>query len=331
LRFFARGQELPSGLWENVRAFFFGPDATVGEASAELLARSMDSVDQDLSEQYLEGRPSNGYGGDRPKGSGATDSWAEGQADDAVLDSLDAFAEDERFAPASRLLMIDRFATALQDPTMRVPVTGFVTDAPVSEVEAHFTKLFGVEPYPPLQRSQTELEALVMELTSLQSKAASGDQAAIKRLQELGMELQQAQQSVTIGTLLNFEAFQDHVFWVDGSADDVVSGALPRAVAVGMDPLLGRTAIRYFGGARGNGSNASDGGVALDGSVRDDRPGGRPSRDGGSGSGGDDEASAKDDGGCGLYPAARGTPVMGAWGLLALVLALRRRRRPDNA
>ncbi|HEX6243874.1 MAG TPA: hypothetical protein VFZ61_23325 [Polyangiales bacterium] len=325
LRYFAHHGEPPSDLWSRVRDFFFGPEPSLGQAAAEILERSSDEQEREQAKQYLKGRPRNGYAGDFPAGTGSTDSWALAAGNDAVLERLDAFEPDERFADAERLLLLDRF---LADPlsgdfTAQVPMAGFVTDAPRSEVEQHFTKVFGAKPYPSLEAAQKKYTALLQELQEVQARLLGGDTSVASRLGQLANEVQAAQLAVSAGQRLDLEAMQctDHVYWLSGNAEDLFSEALPRALALGPDALSQRTAIRYFNGER---RGPSEG-------PRPDTDEPEPGNDVDGGSTDGDSPRAKADGGCSLVASDRGG-VSGAWlVLLALGLArARQRRRRDR-
>jgi hypothetical protein len=321
LRYFARHGEPPSGLWSRVREFFFGPEPSVGEAAAELLENSTLQDDRDLAARYLKGRPSEGYAGDRPRGVGLNDSWALAAGKDAVLDRLDAFDPDERFSDATRSLLLDSFVgdPLSGDYMAEVAVTGFVTDAPRSEVEQHFTKLFGAKPYPSLEAARERMRAVQEELMKLQARLLGGDLSAASRLSALSEELQTAQLAVSAGERLNLEKLQctDHSYWLSGKSKDLFSGKLPRAVALGPDDQLDGTAIRYYGGERRGPSEGS--GLGQD----DPAPGAGADGGSGDGDGDDDGPKAKSDGGCSL---AVGHPTSVSVRLLLLLAALGLRR-----
>ncbi|MET0287073.1 MAG: MYXO-CTERM sorting domain-containing protein [Polyangiales bacterium] len=317
LRYYARRRDLPATLWTNVKAFFFGPSAQVGQPSAELLDGASDTKDQELGEQYLKLRPSSVYGLDLRTNEGEADEWAKACAADARLDEVPAFAESELFAPASRLLMIDRFLVDYQTGMASIPGSGFVTDAPRAEVVAFFDKLFGKKASPPIAESEAKLQALNAELTALQPRLASGDREAIMRVTAIADEITALSSAVTSAAVLQLDedACADCVYWLAGDAQDVLGGAFTRAVVVGTQPLLARTMISYLGsGGQGPSMPQQDGGVPTE----------RP--DSGSVSQGDASAeptpTRKSDGGCSTHGDATG----GAW-LLALGLFVRRRRQ----
>jgi hypothetical protein len=326
VRYFANRSEVPSDLWAQLKVFFFGPDATIGQPSAELLAKSLEAADQELARIYLEGRPADGYGGNLPSESGENDSWAVAQARDAELDALDAFADGQRFEPATRLLMVDRFISGFTEAQTEVPATGFVTDESVAIVTAHFKALFGKDPYPSVAASQAKLEALNAELLMLQERLQAGDTTAGERLGEVVMELQTYQAALSLGGLLGLEAlgYGDHVFWVDGSADDLYTKPLPRAVTLGTDALLKRTVIRYVNGQSGDGPAPGDG----DGTVGDGDAGAGDGDATGDGDAlpGEGEPGGKKGSGGGCTVAHAGTSLA-PWAMLGIVLTVTRRRR----
>lgn len=249
VRYFSHYGQTPPTVWDNVKEFFFGTDPGLGAASAELLTESSNDADVALGEHYLRGRPS--YGSWIPA-AGADDEWASAQARDALFDAMLAFEESEQFTPATRLLMNDRTLTRYSDPNGDIPVTGFVTDSPLPDVTAFFTQLFGKAPYASLADSEAKLQQLNQELEGLQVKLQTGDQAAVKRLLELTEELTPVQAAVSLAGMYEFEDQQctDHVFWVDADPEAAYGGTVPRAVAIGQDRLIGRTAIRYINGLR---------------------------------------------------------------------------------
>lgn len=322
LRYFARHSNPPSDLWSRVREFFFGPEPSVGQAAAELLKNSTQQDDRDLATRYLKGRPSEGYAGNFPRGVGLNDSWALAAGKDAVLERLDAFDPDERFSNATRSLVLDSFVgdPLSGDYMAEVAVTGFVTDAPRSEVEQHFTKLFGAKPYPSLEAARERMTELQQELYKLQAQLLGGDLSAANRLTALSDELQTAQLAVSAGERLNLEKMQctDHAYWLSGKAADLFSGKLPRAVALGPDELLDGTAIRYYGGERRGPSEGA--GLGQDDSGDESDSGDSDGDDNGDGHG----PKAKADGGCSLAVGNR-TSGPAPW-LLLLVAALGLRR-----
>lgn len=345
LRYFSYVTEPPSGLWEKARAFFFGPDPSVGHPSAELLGKSMEDLDQELSRLYLAGRPSYTYGGEFPSGMGIEDSWAESRARDVLLDAVDSFPESDRFPEASRLLMLDRFVTDpfWGDSLGQTPVTGFVTEAPLSDVEEHFTSVFGAAPHPSPEQSFVAQQELVQELLELQQRIMSGDFSVGERIEEVGFELQAAQEAALLGTRLGLEAIEatDHVFWIEGSPDSLSDAPLGRAVAVAIDPRLDLPVIRYFaaqtgataepgggeGGADGGGSagEGQSGGRSGTGN-RGGRPGNGDASAGEGATDGEDGDGSKDDSGCGCALPGSSSGSSALWLLAPLAWALRRRR-----
>ena len=329
VRYFANRSELPTDLWAQLKVFFFGPDATIGQPSAELLAKSLEEADQELARIYLEGRPSEGYGGSLPSGTGETDPWAEAQARDAELDAVDAFAPEQLFTPATRLLMVDRFISGFSDAQTQVPVTGFVTDESVAKVTAHFKALFGRDPYPSLTSSQAKFAALNMELATLQERLQAGDTSVAERFGQVVMELQTVQAAVTLGGLLGLEAlgYGDHVYWVDGSIDDLYTQPLPRAVTLGTDALLGRTVIRYVNGQTGDAPLPGDGDGGVPGGDGDGT--GSPGDvDGGVGPGQGGSGGKKHSGGGCSVVHVGASPM--PWLMLGSALVFARRKRKSR-
>lgn len=331
LRYFAAQQQAPVSLWDQARQFFFGPDALVGQPSAELLASSAEEIEQQLSEAYLEGRPLPKHGGELPEGVGFEDSWALGYAQDARLDDVPSFLEAELFSEATRLLMLDRFIVDAFDPDAApegLPVTAFVTGADVSEVEAHFTSVFGAEPYPPFAELEARQDELSAEFNELAMNFS--DPAAAMRFQELTEELQKNQSALLVAGLIGLDSdeYADHVFWVTLSSDQFATGPMPRAVTLGTDARLDGHVIRYVNGAasddvtspNGPGSGGSNGVGAGPG---DPEPG-----DGEGGAGGDERAATKGDSGCGCRTSSQGSlaPSLTALALLALTWKRRSRR-----
>ncbi len=328
LRYFAAQRQAPASLWDQARQFFFGPDAVVGHPSAELLASSAKEIEQQLSEAYLKGRPLPNHGGELPEGAGFEDSWALGYAQDARLDDVPSFIEAELFPEATRLLMLDRFIIDAFDPDADpegIAVTAFVTDADVSEVEAHFTSVFGAKPYPPV----AQLEARQTELSAELNKLAMNfsDPAAAMRFQELTKELQENQAALLVAGQIGLDSdeYADHVFWVTLASDQSSPGPMPRAVTLGTDMRLDGHVIRYVNGAasddvtspNGRGSGGSNGAGA----------------DAESGAGGDNErAATKGDSGCGCRTSSQGSlaPSLTALALLALTWKRRSRRRGSS-
>jgi hypothetical protein len=347
LRYFANRRTPPDDLWAKAREFFFGPEPVVGHPSAELLGQSLEDADLELSRLYLEGRPYETHGGELPQGAGETDSWADGRVKDAVLDELSAFDADERFPDAERLLMLDRFiAVGFASPAEDIPVTAFVTEAPLSDVEEHFRTLFGVDSYPSVESSTARQTALLTELSDLQQRLAQGDNSAAERLQEVVTELTEAQGAASAGTRLGLAELgaSDHVFWLDGTFEDPFA-PVPRAVAIGTDARVEGTVIRYFGGRTSGSSNPDPGGGApgAGGSAGEgtgNGSGGRAGRGGQTGNGagagnagdeGADDGSSgdDDDSGCGCAVPGRNSAALPFSVALALALGLwRRRARP---
>lgn len=334
LRYFAYQAPPPDDLWSKARDFFFGPQANVGQPSAELLSRSLEAADQELARVYLEGRPTSTRGGSTPSGAGLTDSWALGAAQDSLLDDVAPFTAEERFPDQTRLLMLDRF---VGDPfggdllTRDIPVTGFVTNASTEEVEAHFKTVFGTDPYPSLDRINTQLQELNTELADLQIKLMSGDVSVAARFGQVAEQMQQLQQVSTLASRLSLASLDcsDHEFWADTSLEDALTGPLPRAVTLGMDARVGSNVIRYIGGQSSGTINPS-GGTSGDGGAGENDGSGGNSDQAEGGDGGSVSTPRKDSSGCGCsLPASTHAPT---WLALApLALALRRRRAKSRA
>jgi MYXO-CTERM domain-containing protein len=324
LRYFAAQQQAPVSLWDQAHQFFFGPDAVVGHPSAELLASSAEEIEQQRSEAYLEGRPLPNHGGELPKGAGFEDSWALGYAQDARLDDVPSFIEAELFPEATRLLMLDRFIVDAFDPDADpagIAVTAFVTDADVSEVEAHFTSVFGAEPYPPVAKLEARQDELSAEFNEL--AMSFSDPKAVMRFQALTEELQKNQAALLVAGQIGLDSdeYADHVFWVTLSSDQFSTGPMPRAVTLGTDTRLEGHVIRYVNGAASDDVNSPNG------------PGSGGSNGEGDGAGGDNErAVKKGDSGCGCRTSPQGSlaPSLTALALLALTWKRRSRRRASS-
>lgn len=327
LRYFSRKQNLPATLATRVKEFFFGPQASVGQPSAVLLSNSEDDIERYLADLYLEARPTSGYGGYLPQESGEHDPWAHAQAQDWLWDSVHSFGETQRFAPAERLLMVDRSIQAFgsNEASLAIPVTGFVTDANTERVISHFSTLFGSKPYPSLVDAQAQLNAINVELLEVQQKLLAGDTSVAPRLQALLQEMEPLHAAANLGVVLSLEELgrENDVFWVDGKADDAFTSPLRRAVSVGAEEGLEGTAIRYFSGTMLGDSSSPDGGDG-DGGDGDGGDG-----DGGDGDEGDgdappshddsEETPKKSGGGCAAYATSYPTPS--AWMLLGMTLA----------
>lgn len=322
VHYLSRAEAQPTDFLSNVKAFFLGPDAPLGVASSSALERLGEQSDQDLAELYREQRPESAYSPQDPSEDPEQERLLQASIRDSRLGMMLSFSAEERFSPAERLLMYDRFVSALFDPAQDYPVTAFVTDASVEDVSAFFTELFG-DPYPPSADSEARLAELSMQLVELQGAAASGDQAAIKKLLALSEELTEAQQAASLQAYLQLPVLHAENDWVflDGTLEDFAMTPT-RAVTVGEDALLGKTVIRYINappaGAAGVGNGQA--GASGQGSA-----GAAPTGEGG---GGDDDRAVKssDDGcGCSVPGAPRNAAGLGALTLLGLVL-LRRRR-----
>jgi MYXO-CTERM domain-containing protein len=310
LRYFSRRRALPSTLWTSVKEFFLGPDPQIGQPSAEILGFSENTTDQELSDLYLKLRPSSIYAQDYPSNSGEQDEWAEACASDTRLDEVPAFAEHEQFAPASRLLAIDRYLQDVQTGEATLPASGFVTDAPKADVIAFFDKLFGKAAAPAGSSSEARLQALQAELAALEPKLARGDQTAIKRATEIIDELSELSADVAAASVLQLEDCADCVYWMSGFAADNYTQGFTRAVVVGTQPQLQRTMISYLG----KGGSVTQ--VPVDGGTQGSDAGVTTRPDAG-----DEAAANRKSDGCSTHGGAAG-----AWWLLALGLLLLRRR-----
>jgi hypothetical protein len=332
LRYFAR-QTPPPSLWGQVRTFFFGPDAVVGQPSARILSQSSEDADRTLAQAYYVTRPTSERGEDLPLGIGETDSWAKASADDATLDEVYPFTESERFPNATRLLMIDRFShdPFSADPTAAtVPVTGFVSDASIDEVSAHFTSVFGRQPFPSAKATRDAQQALTDELVSLQQRLASGDTSAAQRLQELATELEALQTGQLLAARLELDALDcsEHVFWTKATSANATKGPLQRAVVVGTDATVGRTVIRYISGVTSADPQSGGGGATSNGG-RSSSLGGTGTARGGTGAtsaaAGTAGAQAGGSSGCGCALPRHANPPALLWAIAALALAMKRR------
>jgi hypothetical protein len=212
--------------------------------------------------------------------------------------------------------MIDRYLTDVQTGQATLPASGFVTDAPKADVIAFFDKLFGKPASPSVAASEARLQALQLELASLQPKLASGDQDAIKRASAIVDELSRLSADVTAASLLQLEAEDcaDCVYWLSGFAADNYTQRFTRAVLVGTQPQLQRTMISYLGKGGTVARAPVDGGTPTQGSDA-----GVPV---GADAGDEPAPSKKSDGGCSTRADASG----GCW-LLALGSLLVRRRQ----
>lgn len=322
--YLSRTETQPADFFTNVKTFFFGPDAPLGVTSSAALEGLAEPSDQELASLYQEQRDPSDYAPQE-----VTED--ENQADNRLLQSsikdlrlsmMLSFSEEERFAPAERLLMYDRFITAAFDPAQSYPVTTFVTDASLDEVSAFFTELFG-KPLPPPANNEERIQELAMRMQELQAAAAMGDQDAIKEMIALSEELQQLQQGSLLQAYLQLPVLhaENDLIWLDGKLEDFAMTPT-RAVMAGEDPLLGRTVIRYVNAPPGTGAGGTDGsgeGGAGQPPGEDDSNAG----EGGTGAG----VSKRRDDGCGC--SVPGTPT-GSAGFLAislLAVMLRRRRR----
>lgn len=332
VRYISRAEQEPDDFYSKVKTFFLGPDAPLGVASAAVLQTSAEVGDQELAQLFDEQRPASAYAPQDVIDDPSEERLLAICIQDARLNMMESFTEEEQFAPADRLLTYDRFVRATFNPTEDYPVTAFVTDASLDDVSEFFTKLFG-EPRGPVAGSQERLAELSMQLVELQGQAAGGDQEAIKQLQALVEELTQVQQVATLDAYLQLSAMhaENDLVWLDGGIDEVATQVM-RGVTVGEDALLGKTVLRYInapgsplGGNNGEGGHNGEG-DGLAGAPSD--PGDTPN-DGGAASVGN--PGSKSDGGCGcaIPGAPRQAPTVAAFSLLALLLrrTVRRSRK----
>jgi hypothetical protein len=377
VQYFQRHGSPPSDFWGTLKTFLFGRDESLGVSASESLRNAPAKDDQGLGTTYREQRSFREYFGglesdsigDDPLSDASValppDTLLSASLKDMRLALMDSFAPQEQFAPADRLLLIDRYAPTAKGSVLAYPVTGFVTDATVAEVTAFFTELFGTKPYASFAESRARYEAVTKEIASLQAQLLTGDLAAVNKVQQLSKDLVSVQDSFTMGATLQTEALKasDHVFWVDGTVKEtstgVANGKLPRAVIVGTDAQLGRTVIRYVNGVIGSVREgvASDAGVAgsrdagasagSEPEGASDEPGSNPTgggRDAGRGDLSTDDDDDDDDGdsgnkhggggGCTLGPRPNG--VRASWMVLAIAALAafvfrRRRLRPNRS
>lgn len=324
--YLSRADAQPTGFLSNVKAFFLGPDAPLGTTSSAALAGLGEPNDQELAELFREQRPESAYAPQPVSADPEEERLLQACIEDSRFDMMLSFSEAEQFSPAQRLLMYDRFVSALLDPTEDYPVTAFVTEASVQEVSAFFSELFG-DPYPPSADSEARLQELTMQLVELQGAAASGDQEAIMQLVALSEELTRVQQVASLQVYLQLPALhaENDWVWLDGSIEDFAM-APARAVTVGEDALLGKTVIRYINAppvGAGGGVGSGQAGAPGQGSGG----AGPPGRGEGGAGDGDRAAKSPEDGcGCSVPGAPRGAAGLGAMAVLAL-LFLRRRRQ----
>lgn len=320
VRYLSRAEAQPTDFISNVKTFFLGPDAPLGVASSAALESLGEPSDQDLAELYREQRSESAYSPQDVSADPEEERLLQACIKDSRLDMMLSFSAEEQFSPAERLLMYDRFVSALLDPTEDYPVTAFVTDASVDEVSAFFTELFG-DPYPPSADSEARLAELSMQLAELQGPAANGDQEAIEQLIALSEEITQVQQVASLQAYLQLPVLhaENDLVFLDGSLEDFTMTPA-RAVTVGEDALLGKTVIRYINAppvGAGGGGNGQAGAPAQPG-------------EGGAGDGGRATKSPDDGCGCSVPGAPRKAAWLGALPVLGLMF-LRRRRQPLRA
>jgi len=307
MRYLTRAKAEPDDFFSKVKTFFFGTDASLGVASTEALWTSKADSDQQLAELYSEQRPGSAYASQLVTDDHTDNKLLSACIQDARLERMASFGESQRFAPAERLLMYDRFVRATFVPGEDYPLTAFVTDASLDEVKKFFTQRFG-EPLGPVAGAAERLGELTLELQEAQSAAMSGNQAAIKRLQEVVEEMVQTQKLTSLDAYLQLSAnHADHdLVWIEGNADDVAL-QVPRTVTAGRDSLLGRTVIRYVNAPTNDlgGSVDGDGGESSGG----ESSGGESS--GGESSGGESSGGESSGGRAGAPSGSGNSPGQG--------------------
>jgi hypothetical protein len=328
VEYLSRTAQEPTDFLDKVEAFFFGTDPKLAAVAADTLSFTDDETSAELSARFREQRSSSNYAPFLVEGeSDIEEPLLAASLSDARVNAMDSFTEDEQFQPAERLLMYDRFVYDFQETSVDYPVTSYVTDASVDDVVAHFSELFGKDPYPPSLETQIEVQAVSAEMAQAQLDALDGDRDAIAKLQELGDRLLELNDSLVAASRLQLDGMyaERDVYWVDGDAAVDNTGPLPRAVTVGRDELLGRTVIRYVHGAipGSTGEPGSDAG-APNGPSEEDPSDEDPSED-------DDESPSDaerppedDDSGCHVSPTSSLGPS--ATGLLGVALLLWGRR-----
>jgi MYXO-CTERM domain-containing protein len=331
LRYLSRAEQDPDDFFAKVKTFFFGPDAPLGASASAVLQLSPEADDQRLAELFDEQRPASAYAAEDVIDDPSQEGLVAACVRDTRLDLMESFAEDEQFAPADRLLMYDRFVRAAFT-TEDYPVTAFATDASLDDVSAFFTQRFG-EPLGPVAGSQERAAELTMQLLALQSQAASGNQDAIKKLQEIVDELTRVQQVASLDAYLQLSAIhaENDLVWLDGDVEDAGSQAM-RAVTASEDPALGKTVIRYINAPSSGASDGQGEGGSSDGNGNGNGQAGAASElgEGGGGAASADGPGAKSDGGCGcaVPGGPRRVPGVAALGLVVVLLrrSVRRRR-----
>jgi hypothetical protein len=333
VRYLSRSEETPTDFLSMVKTFFFGPDAPLGVASAGVLEASEDESDQQLAELFGEQRPAFDYAPPPIREDETTEFESElllACTQDARLELMLSFGEEEQFAPAERLLMYDRFVYSFFDPTQNYPVTTFLTEASVEDVSDFFSALFG-EPHAPVADGEQRMQELNEQLIELQGRAASGDQDAIAAMQRVVEEMTVLQEALMLGNFLQLPAIhaENDLVFLDGTPEDLYTAPL-RAVTVGADELLGGTVIRYINAPVGQRNPGSDGGSG--GAPGDEEPSGEGgASDGGTGEGGasgdaNDRPVRGSSDGCGCSVPRRTSPLA-AFSMLPLLAWLMRRRR----
>jgi hypothetical protein len=299
LHYLADQYEPPATPLEQIRTFFFGPDSARAWPAARLLEASTDDTDGELAARYREGRGEvDLLTGLMADGFATADLWPQQSFNEMLWDETPGFTEEDRYPNALRLLMDDRIMPDYfldSDTPVTFPISAFVTDDSVANVSAHFTTVFGAEPFPSLEENQAEQEAISAELSSLQGGLIAGDQAAVDRYEALADRLGPLGNALGIATRLGInDAQADAVYWSDIPIDLAYEGPVMRSVSVVSDALLGRTVIRMYAPSLG---------------VSRPSPPEEPS----------------DSGGCGCHSSASGAEGVVAMAALAIA---RRRRQP---
>ena len=335
LRYLSRAEQDPDDFFAKVKTFFFGPDAPLGASASAVLQLSSEADDQRLAELFDEQRPASAYAAEDLIDDPSQEELVAACVRDTRLDLMESFAEDEQFAPADRLLMYDRFVRAAFT-TEDYPVTAFVTDASLDDVSAFFTERFG-EPLGPVAGSQERTAELTMQLLTLQNQAASGNQDAIKELQEIVDELTRVQQVASLDAYFQLSAIhaENDLVWLDGDVEDAGTQAM-RAVTASEDPALGKTVIRYINApSSGASGGQGEGGSNGNGNGNGNGQAGAASELGEGGAATASGPGSKSDGGCGcaVPGSPRRAPGVAALGLVVVLLrrSVRRRRAASRS
>ncbi len=324
LRYLSRAAKRPQDFLDKARSFFFGPDAPLAVSAAGVLGNSLEPTDRDLGATFAEGREASDYAPAPPLTPDEHNPLLVASIADARFDAMPSFDDEEVFLPAERLLMYDRSIRALPPPEPGYPATAYMTDASVEEVAEFFSGWFG-SPLGSFEEAQANYQKLTLELAPLQTAAASGDRDALAKLQAQSAKLKQAQDMVTLGSLLQLQSIhaEHDQLWLDGSAQDFFHSPR-RAVTVGHDDTLDKTVIRYINAEIGPRADAGSQGDAGAASAVDDSPGA---------GGASERASASDGSGCGCrFPSRpRSSGTIAVLALLGLFARRARRSRGSAA